>query len=162
MSRDNVLSGKVAVVTGAARGMGRAFAHRLAQMGADVAILDVDLSGASKFGETLLAASVADEIVAMGRRSLGVQVDLGNRASATDALQRVAKELGTVDILVNAAGGMITPIERSSASLSPDEDTRALFAANFDSMLHCCQAVIPGMRARGKFHVCRAFRGLRA
>lgn len=148
MSRENILLGKVAVVTGAARGLGRAFAHRLAEMGADVAVLDVDLSGASKFGETLLAASVADEIAAMGRRSLGVQVDLATRSAASDALLRVEQELGTVDILVNAAGGFITPIERSSAYMSPDEDTRALFAANFDSMLHCCQAVLPGMRAR--------------
>jgi NAD(P)-dependent dehydrogenase (short-subunit alcohol dehydrogenase family) len=149
MLRENILLGKVAVVTGAARGIGRAFAHRLAQMGADVAVLDIDLSGASKFGETLLAASVADEIAAMGRRSLGVQVDLAKRAGAADALHRVAQALGTVDILVNAAGGLITPIERSSASLSPEEDTRALFAANFDSMLHCCQTVVPGMRTRG-------------
>lgn len=149
MTGEDALSGKVAVVTGGARGLGRAFAHRLAQMGANVAVLDVDLSGAAKFGETLLAASVADEIAAMGRRSLGVQVDLANRSAATDALRRVDREMGMVDILVNAAGGLITPIGRSSASMSPDEDTRALFAANFDSMLHCCQAVVPGMRTSG-------------
>lgn len=146
---EGVLAGQVAVVTGAARGMGRAFAHRLAQLGADVAILDIDLDGAAKFNETLQAPTVADEIVAMNRRSLGVQVDLTDRAATNAALAQVEKTLGRIDILVNCAGGLITPMERSTASVSPDEDTRLLFAANFDSMLYCCQAVVPGMRARG-------------
>lgn len=146
---DTDLAGKVAVVTGAARGMGRAFAHRLAHLGADVAVLDIDLAAAAKFDEHLDAATVPDEIIAMGRRSIGVQVDLGNRAAATAALEHVREALGGVDILVNCAGGLITPMERSAASITPDEDIRKLFAANFDSMLYCCQAVIPGMRARG-------------
>lgn len=146
---DRDLSGKVAVVTGAARGMGRAFAHRLAQLGADVAVLDIDLAGAAKFNEHLDAPTVWDEIIAIGRRSIGVQVDLADRAAATAAIQQVEDTLGRVDILVNCAGGLITPMERSAASITPDEDIRTLFAANFDSMLYCCQAVIPGMRARG-------------
>lgn len=146
---DRELTGKVAVVTGAARGMGRAFAHRLAQLGADVAVLDIDLAGAAKFDESLDAPTVPDEIIAMGRRSIGVQVDLADRAAATAALKQVEDTLGRVDILVNCAGGLITPMERSAASITPDEDIRKLFAANFDSMLYCCQAVVPGMRARG-------------
>lgn len=147
---DKNLSGKVAVVTGAARGMGRAFAQRLAELGADVAVLDVDLDGAAKFNEHLNAASVPDEIIAMGRRSVGVQVDLSDRASATAAIRQVEDVLGRVDILVNCAGGLITPMERSAASITPDEDIRKLFAVNFDSMLYCCQAVVPGMRLRGE------------
>jgi NAD(P)-dependent dehydrogenase (short-subunit alcohol dehydrogenase family) len=146
---DQQLSGKVAVVTGGARGMGRAFAHRLAQLGADVAVLDIDLNGAAQFNEQLTAASVPDEIIAMGRRSMGVQADLSDRAAATSAIQQVEQGLGRVDILVNCAGGMLTPMESSAASLTPDEDLRKLFSFNFDSMLYCCQAVIPGMRTRG-------------
>ncbi|MDB5821118.1 MAG: hypothetical protein JWQ11_4758 [Rhizobacter sp.] len=146
---DTDLTGKVAVVTGAARGMGRAFAHRLARLGADVAVLDVDLAAAAQFDERLEAATVSDEIIAMGRRSVGVQVDLTERAAATAALKQVEATLGRVDILVNCAGGLITPMETSAASITPDEDIRKSFAVNFDSMLYCCQAVIPGMRARG-------------
>ncbi len=146
---DTDLSGKVAVVTGAARGMGRAFAQRLAALGADVAVLDLDLQGAAQFNEKLDAASVPDEIIAMGRRSIGVQVDLSDRAAATAAIREVEAKLGRVDILVNCAGGLITPMERSAASITPDEDIRKSFAVNFDSMLFCCQAAIPGMRERG-------------
>jgi 3-oxoacyl-[acyl-carrier protein] reductase len=146
---DAVLSGKVAVVTGAARGIGRAMALRLAALGADVAVLDIDLAGAAKFNETLGADTVEAEINAMGRRSLGVQADLADRAAATAAIQQVEQVLGRIDILVNCAGGFITPVERSTASATPDEDTRKLFGANFDSMLYCCQAALPGMRTRG-------------
>jgi NAD(P)-dependent dehydrogenase (short-subunit alcohol dehydrogenase family) len=146
---DTNLSGKVAVVTGAARGMGRAFAHRLAALGADVAVLDVDLQAAAKFDEKLDAASVEAEIAAMGRRSIGVQVDLSDRAAATAAIREVEAKLGRIDILVNCAGGLITPMETSAASITPDVDVRKSFGVNFDSMLFCCQAAIPGMRERG-------------
>ena len=145
---DAVLSGKVAVVTGAARGIGRAMALRLAQMGADVAVLDIDLNAAAQFNEVLSAKTVELEIAGLGRRGLGVQVDLTDRDAATRAVLKVEEELGRIDILINCAGGLITPVERSSASTTPDEDTRKLFAANFDSMLYCCQAALPGMRLR--------------
>src|SRR5690606_4823580 len=119
-----------AIVTGAARGLGRAYALRLARLGADVAILDIDLNGAAAFGETLTAATVPDEIRAFGRRSLGIEADLSDRAAATDAIRQVAAEFGRIDILVNNAGGAITPIERSRASAVPDEDIALTLDAN--------------------------------
>jgi 3-oxoacyl-[acyl-carrier protein] reductase len=57
--------------------------------------------------------------------------------------------LGQIDILVNNAGGAITPIDRSRASESPLEDTEKVFAANFYSMVHCCQAAVPAMQRQG-------------
>src|SRR5258708_12145715 len=92
------LKGKVAIVTGAARGLGRAYALRLARLGADVAVLDIDLDGAAKFGEQLGAPSVAEELKAHGVQGFGLQVDIADRDAARQASEAVQKELGPVNI----------------------------------------------------------------
>jgi len=143
------LEGQVAIVTGAARGLGRAYALRLAKLGADVVISDVDLNSAREFGEQLDADTVMDEVRALGRHSLGVQGDLRKRAAADDLVARTLAEFGRLDILVNNAGGAFAPVERSSASQVPDEDTDAMLDVNYRSMLHCCQAALPALRERG-------------
>lgn len=142
------LEGQVAIVTGAARGIGRAYALRLASLGADVVIADIDLDSAREFDEALTAASVPDEIRALGRRSLGVQGDLTQRAAARELAERTLAEFGRIDILVNNAGGAFSPVERSTASQVPDEDTAQMFGVNYMSALHCCQEVAPAMRER--------------
>jgi NAD(P)-dependent dehydrogenase (short-subunit alcohol dehydrogenase family) len=143
------LQGKTALVTGGARGLGRAYALRLASLGADVAIVDLNLDGAAEFGEQLGAPSVAAEIEQLGRRSLGIQADLTRRDDAFRAVEAARAALGRIDILVNNAGGAITPAERSRASATPEEDTRLLMDVNFMSTVHCCQAVAPLMKAQG-------------
>lgn len=140
------LLGKTALVTGAARGLGRAYALRLASLGADVAVVDINLQGAAEFGETLNAASVPAEIEAMGRRSLGLQADLTQRSAAFGAIEAALKAFGRIDILVNNAGGALTPAERSRASESPEDDTRFLMDVNYMSAVHCCQAAAPVMK----------------
>src|SRR5260221_8443115 len=145
----NELKGKVAIVTGGAGGIGRAYALRLARLGADVAIIDIDLAVASRYGEALTAESVMEEVKALGGRSIGVEADLSQQKQSAAAIEKVANELGRIDILVNNAGGAITPIDRSRASESPLEDTEKLFAVNFYSMVHCCQAAVPFMRRQG-------------
>jgi NAD(P)-dependent dehydrogenase (short-subunit alcohol dehydrogenase family) len=140
------LEGRVAIVTGGARGLGRAYALRLATLGADVAVVDINLQGAADFGEMLTAESVPAEIRALGRRSIGLQSDLGQRSLVNDVVRQVKKELGRVDILVNNAGGAITPVDRSFASTVPDEDLELISAANLMSTIYCCQAVVPIMR----------------
>lgn len=142
------LQGKVVIVTGAARGLGRAYALRLARLGADVAIFDVDLAGAGKFGEQLTAASVAQEVQALGRQSIEVEADLTDRKAVNDAVQRVHARFGRIDILVNNAGGAITPPERSKPSIVPDDDIRLIFDVNLMSTIYCCQAVAPIMIAQ--------------
>lgn len=142
------LEGKVAIVTGAARGLGRAYALRLARLGVDVAVLDVDLQGAAKWGEKLSAATVVDEIRAFGRRSIGIETDLTVRRAADDAIQHTLLELGRIDILINNAGGALTPVERSKPSIIPDEDIEVTLAVNLRTTINCCQAVIPIMRAQ--------------
>ncbi len=143
------LEGQAAVVTGAARGLGRAYALRLAQLGADVAVVDINLDGAAEFGETLAAPTVADEIIALGRRAIGVQADLARREAARDAIARAHAALGRIDVLVNNAGGAITPIERSMASVAPEEDIETMLDVNLMSAIHCCQAAAPIMKEQG-------------
>ena len=143
------LQGQVAIVTGAARGLGRAYALRLAMLGADVVIADIDLDSAREFDEPLGAATVPDEIRALGRRSLGVQGDLTRRDAARELVERMLAEFGRIDILVNNAGGAFTPVERSTASEVPDEDTALMFDVNYMSTVFCSQAVVPTMRAQG-------------
>src|SRR5438093_11004852 len=89
------LSGKNAVVTGGASGIGRGICLRLAREGANVAILDLDLPGAEK---------VAGEIAALGRKTLACRVDVVNRAQVDAAVERARKELGPIHILVNDTG----------------------------------------------------------
>jgi NAD(P)-dependent dehydrogenase (short-subunit alcohol dehydrogenase family) len=143
------LQGKVAIVTGAARGLGRAFALRLARMGADVVVADLNLDGAAEFGEQLGAASVPDEIRALGRRSLGVQGDLRDRTAANQLIARTQDEFGRIDILVNNAGGALGAVDRSFASTATDEDWAFMLQLNLMSTIHCCQAAVPHLRARG-------------
>ena len=92
------LSGKVALVTGAARGLGRAIALALAGAGADLAL---GLRDAGADG------GLADEIAAMGRRALRLQMDVTDLPQAYAAIDRAVAELGRIDILVNNAGGGI-------------------------------------------------------
>jgi NAD(P)-dependent dehydrogenase (short-subunit alcohol dehydrogenase family) len=142
------LAGKVALVTGAARGLGRAYALRLADLGADVAVVDIDLDAAREFGEALKAESVAAEIERIGRRSLGIQADLTRGDDARRAIRETHEAFGRLDILVNNAGGALTPASRSRASESPEEDTRFLLDVNYMSAVYCCQAAAPIMKAQ--------------
>lgn len=145
---DGRFAGKVAIVTGAAGGMGRGYALHLAKLGADVAIFDKDLESGKRHGE-YAADSVAQEIRDLGRRVVAVQADLSKRSEAKAAVEQVAAELGPIDILVNNAGGAITPAARSFATTSPDEDIEVLLGANFLSAVYCCQAAVPLMTAPG-------------
>jgi NAD(P)-dependent dehydrogenase (short-subunit alcohol dehydrogenase family) len=142
----NSLTGKTAVVTGAGRGIGRACAVRLAELGADVAVVDVDLrSGEHYAGE--LPGLTTEQIEALGRRTIGVQADLTDEQAAHAAIRSVVDAWGGLDILVNVAGGAITPYARSKPSVTPSSDVRTLLDVNLMSTIYCCQAAIPALRA---------------
>ncbi len=126
----------LAVVTGAASGIGRAIALRLAQDGRDVAVFDRDLAGAE--------ASAA-QVRALGRQAGVWEVDVALRSSFQAAVADVARSLGEIDVLVNNAG-----ILRTAPFLDVSEqDWRDQMAVNLDGVFHGCQAVLPGMLARG-------------
>jgi 2-hydroxycyclohexanecarboxyl-CoA dehydrogenase len=130
------LIGKAALVTGAAQGIGRAIATRLAEEGAKVAIADIQEDG---------AASTAAELTSAGLRARAVRLDVTSLDSAINAVAAVERELGPVDILVNNAGwDKLEPFVDST----PETWDRVI-AINFRGVLNCCKAVIPGMQARG-------------
>jgi 3-oxoacyl-[acyl-carrier protein] reductase len=154
------LSGRVALVTGGSRGLGRADALTLARAGADVAIADILVESAlseetDSWGALATAArtqglvhteETVEEIRGLGRRSLAVRCDVTDRAQVAEAVARTVEELGSVDILVNNAGTLdhVGQFHDQSAELW-ERDLRVNLTGGFN----CAQAVWPHMRERG-------------
>jgi 3-oxoacyl-[acyl-carrier protein] reductase len=154
------LSGRVALVTGGSRGLGRADALTLARAGADVVIADLlvesDLSEETdEYGPLAIVAraqglvgteSAAEEIRAMGRRSLAVKCDVTDRDQVSAAVARTVEELGSVDILINNAGTLdhVGQFHDQQPALW-ERDLRV----NLSGAFNCAQAVWPHMKERG-------------
>lgn len=130
------LANKVALVTGASRGIGRAVALSLAHEGAAVAV---------NYRERATdAADVVAAIRKAGGRALAIAADVSDGASVAGMIAAVERELGPVDVLVNNAGlAIMTGID----DLTEEEFDRTI-AVNLKSAFLCTQAVLPGMRAR--------------
>lgn len=166
------LAGKVAVVTGGARGLGRAYALRLAKLGAVIAVIDRNLKAAEvyDFEQSLLtAASVMEECEALGVRAIGIEADLTDRERTAKAITDVMSRLGRVDIAVcNAGGGTVTfADERQTPSGANDpgdivttgtpsdcseEMLQRVMDINLKTCFYTCMAVAPIMKqqASGK------------
>ena len=153
------LSGRVALVTGGSRGLGRADALTLARAGADVAVADIlvesDTAAADAYGSLAQAAvseglvqteATAREIEAMGRRSLALKCDVTNREQVAAAVARVVDELGAVDILVANAATLdhVGQLGDQSAELWERD-----LGVNLTGAFNCAQAVWPHMQERG-------------
>ncbi len=132
------LEGKIAFVTGAARGIGRAIAMRLAAEGAQVAVTDIDEDG---------AARTAQEISQQARsKAVSIRLDVTQLNDALDAVAKTERELGPIDILVNNAGwDIVEPFVESDP-----KTWEKVIAINYRGVLNCCKAVIPGMRQRSR------------
>ena len=142
------LKGQVALVTGAARGLGREYALRLARLGADVIVNDVDLHSYRQFHEHPPADTVVEEVKNLGRRSLGIECDVANKKEVDDAFGKILNEFGRIDILINNAGGLQVNPETSFASSVPEEDLRREVDRNLMSCIFCCQAASIPMKQR--------------
>jgi 3-oxoacyl-[acyl-carrier protein] reductase len=128
--------GKVALVTGAARGIGEAIALTLAREGADVVVTDVDLEGAQR---------VAQEIEGMGRKAKAVQADVSQREAVQRLVSEAVSLFGKVDILVNNAG-----IIRRGTFLEHDpQDWEKVLSVNLGGTFNCAKEVVPLMIKQG-------------
>lgn len=127
------LEGKIAVVTGGSRGIGRTISLRLAQLGAFVYVNYVSRPDAAE--ETI------DQCVEAGGRGEIVQFDVADLKITQDALKKISKESGTVDILVNNAG-----ITRDGlVPLMKEDDWDQVIDTNLKGAFNCCKSVIRGM-----------------
>jgi len=136
---DLSLGGKVAIVTGGRRGIGKTIALAFAQAGADVAVCDL-------VTEDRQLMSVAEEIRKMGRRSLAIRADTSKRSDVETLVERVLKEFGTVDILLNNAG---TAAPGPLLEL-PDDEWDRVINVNLKGYYLCAQVVGRKMVERKK------------
>lgn len=160
-SWSNLLEGKVALVTGASRGIGRTDALTLAEAGADVVVTDILLESdekseeeAEKFGpmaqvmqstNVMYANQTAEKITEMGRRSLAVKMDVTNKEQVKEVVQRVVNEFGKIDILINNAG---TLDHVSQLEYQNDEFWERDLRVNLTGAYNCTKAVWPHMKAQ--------------
>jgi 3-oxoacyl-[acyl-carrier protein] reductase len=154
------LSGRVALVTGGSRGLGRADALTLARAGADVVIADIQVESdagedVDRYGPLAQAAraqglvfseATAQEIQGMGRRAAAIKCDVTDRGQVEATVRRAVEEFGSLDILVNNAGTLDHVGQLGDQA--PDLWERDL-RVNLTGAFNCAQAVWPHMRERG-------------
>ena len=157
------LTGKVAVVTGGSRGLGRADCLALARAGADVVVTDIliesdpQLQQAAEKAQSALAQvftsqqvvyaeRTSEEIRQMGRRSAALKMDVTNRDQVHDVFAAIKKDFGSIDILINNAATLdhVAQIEQQNDDLW-DRDLRV----NLSGPYNCTKAAWPYMRERG-------------
>ena len=130
------LEGKVALVTGGSRGLGRAMAEALGDAGASVAVT----------ARTLAAAeAAASELSELGIRAYGVQLEVSDVDDVERAVEQVSTEFGEIDVLLNNAGIGVA----GRAFETPDTAWHEVFSVNVDGLWYCSRAVARRMAERG-------------
>jgi len=127
---------RVAVVTGAASGIGRAVAERLARDGCAVVILDIDEEG---------GGHVAAELPERGGQATFARLDVTREVDVQKTFQKIISDHGRVDVLVNVAGGSL---HRHKIEEFPLDHWQAVIDVNLTSTFLCCRAVIGAMKAQ--------------
>ena len=145
------LDGKVAVVTGAARGLGRAYAKRLAGLGAKVAVTDINLRSYEEFeaeAKDMTGDSTVAEIEGMGHAAIGIEVDVTDHEAVGAMVARVVREWGRIDVLVaNAGGGRGRPMDTKASTLDPAL-LQLVTAMNLFGTVYAVNAVAPTMKGQ--------------
>ena len=141
------LKGRVAIVTGSSRGIGKGLALALAREGADMVI-----AALVEQEDHLLSSSIystAEEIQAMGTQALAIETDVSNEQSVQEMVRQTINKFGRIDILVNNAGAFPAKTFTPFYEINVDEWDR-IMAVNLRGMLLCCKAVFPHMKTQGK------------
>jgi 3-oxoacyl-[acyl-carrier protein] reductase len=169
MAEARALQNQVALVTGAGRGLGRAFAERLAALGCAVGVHGMREHGPAEYGE---GASLTDTARAIGEdydvRTCRALADLTQAGQVERVVEQVEAELGPIDILVHNAGGDIAAAggkpDPNDAVLIKEEDVRAVLERNLLSTILVCQRVARGMmgRRRGRILTISSIAALQA
>ncbi len=132
------LEDKVAVITGAGQGLGRAYALRFVEEGAHVVVADIQEDKAN---------SVVQEVRNLGGKGLAVKVDVSDPESVRDMFDQTVERFGHVDVLINNAS-IFSTIEMKPFEEITLEEWNRLLAVNLTGSFLCCQAVAPHMRER--------------
>jgi NAD(P)-dependent dehydrogenase (short-subunit alcohol dehydrogenase family) len=130
-----LLENRVAIVTGGAKGMGRAIALKFTAEGCDVVVNALHIEGAEK---------VANEIKALGRKSIAVKADISKSAEVNAMVAQTIKKFGKIDILVNNAGGV--GVTGGDSATATEKDWDKILDVNLKGPFLCCIAVIPYMK----------------
>ena len=136
------LEGRVALITGARRGLGKAFALAMAEAGADVTVADYVL-------ETGELEAVAEEIRKMGRNSIAVQADVTRKDDVDNLVAKAIEKFGVIDILLNNASKFGEIRMKPWDSLTVEE-WKELLSVNVIGLWLCCKAAAPVMQKKGK------------
>ncbi len=132
------LKGKVAIITGGARGIGKACGLRFAEEGARIVIADV-----------LDGTPAKDEIVKQGGEAIALHTDVSDQESTKEMARAAVERFGSIDILMNNAGVFADLSKKPFFEISSEEWDRVL-GINLKGMFHCCKAVYPQMKKQGK------------
>ncbi len=145
MLKEYSLEGRVAIVTGAARGIGKGIALTLAEAGADIVAVD---------RTTEENEQTASEVQALGRRCLAITTDVTREEQVQQMVSQAISKLGKIDILVNNAGKgarrVVTPLAEHNIRPITDEDWYSVLDLNLRAILLCARAVGPHMIERRK------------
>ena len=146
------LAGRVALVTGSGRGLGRAIAQHLGQLGAALAIHDLSETSPADYGEAATLNESMQRLLGPGGRGVAVAGDITNELAVQQIVETVQARLGPISILVNCAGGDIgahgtKPCPNGATAFNLD-DVRAVIERNLIGAMLMCRAIAPGMAER--------------